>query len=293
MIENVEGLNSLASKLAENGRFLQSLRCKKHAETIGEMIRIKEIKRIAAEREDYDTAIQYRNLLSQLEKQLSSANEIEEWLLQYKETTLKDLEDKVKKTMGEATVLEFKEKFVLSEIRTSSDIEAAMGIMASANHYIKVKSILKDQTSIFFSQTSLILQKINGELSKAITILYKLRSHLLELSSDVDLQNYIKAISEVYFIALKLSKIICFCNSTKSFEKILCEISQNWDELKELIKTNSFDTKTDPNEPFCAICLFASKNLVMLCNTHFHPACINFWINRVSTDPPKLNITLT
>jgi hypothetical protein len=287
LMEDIEGLNTLSKDLVTNGRLGQGLKCKKHAETIGEMIRIKEIKRIAAEREDYDTAVQYRNLLAQLEKQLCTAEEIEEWLKDYKETTLYDLEAQVKKSMGDEIALEFKEKFVFPDIKKSSDIEAAQLIMLSAQHYIKVKSVLKDQTSVFFQQTHLILQKINEELSKAITILYKLKPHFPELTEDTELQTYIKALPEIYFIGTKLSKIISFCNFTKAFEKILCEIAHNWDECKGIIKANAIEIKTEIGDNICGLCYFFGKSLVILGGSFFHVGCINFWINRVSTEPPK------
>ena len=289
IMENIEELNVLAKKLVENGRLIQALRCKKHTETVGEMVRIKEIKRIAAEREDYDTAIQYRNLLNTLEKQLCNAEEIQEWLNDYSETTLADLESTVKKTMGPEAALEFHEKFSFPDIEKSSDIEASQSIFSSAQHYIQVKSILKDQSAIFFQQSQQVLQKVNEELSKAITILYKLRPHFSELTEDLDLQTYIKAIPEVYYIGIKLSKIISFCNSTKNFEKILQEISHNWEECKDFLKVESFDCKSEKDENICGLCLFSSKNLVMLCSSYFHVACINFWINRISTEPPKLD----
>lgn len=288
LMEDIEGLNKLAKELATNGRLNHSLRCKKHAEIVGEMMRIKEIKRIATERADYDTAIQYRNLLGQLEKQLSNATEIEEWLKDHKETTLIDLENKVRKAMGEEAALEFKDKFVFPDIKKSSDIENAQAIMISAQHYINVKTILKDQVSVFFQQTHQILQKISEELSKAITIFYKLKPHLAVLSEDSELQIYIKALPEVYFISLRLSKVISYCNSTRAFEKILYEISQNWDECKDFLNSNVPDFKNECNENVCGLCLFGCKNLVLLCGGYFHVACINFWINRISTDPPKL-----
>ena len=288
LMENIEGLDKLASGLVENGRLSQSLKCKKHAETVGEIMRIKEIKRIAADREDYDTAIQYRNLLVQLEKQLCSADEIEEWLKEYKDTTLADLENYVKQNLGEEVAAKFKEKFVLPEIKKSSDIETAQNIMASAQQFIMVKTILKDQISTFSSQCQIILQKISEELSKAITILFKLKPHFPELIEDNELKTYMKALPEVYNIGKKLSKIINFCNLTKTFEKILCEISHNWDECKEFINTSNTEFKNEYGENICGICLFSSKGLVMLCSSFFHVSCINFWINRISTDPPKL-----
>ena len=292
IIENIEELNVLSRRLVEKGRLAQGLRCKKHAETVGEMTRIKEIKRLAADREDYDTAVQYRNLLNTLEKQLCSAEEIEEWLKDYSDTTLSDLEASVRQTMGEEAALEFKERFALPEITKSSDIEAAQAVMASAQHYITVKNILKEQTSVFIQQTQQVLQKINEELSKALTILYKLKSRFLELAEDNEFQNYVKAIPEVYFIGIKLSKVISLCNSTRAFDKILQEIGMNWEECKDLLSKRSYECKNEKEESVCALCLFSSKNMVMLGSSYFHVPCINFWINRVSTEPPKLNTSM-
>ena len=292
LTENIDKLNELSRRLVEKGRFLQALRCKKHMETVGEMTRIKEIKRFATDREDYDTAIQYRNLLKTLETHLCSSEEIEEWLKDYSDTSLSDLEANLRQTMGEEAALEFRNRFALPEIINPSDIEAAQAVMASAHHYFAVKNILKEQNSVFILQTQQVLQKINKELSKALTILDTLKTHLTELTEDNEFQVYVKAIPDVYFIGLKLSRVISFCNYTKTFEKILQEIESNWEECKDYISKRNFQCKNEKDERVCAVCMFASKDMVILGSSYFHVPCINFWINRISTEPPQFNTSI-
>lgn len=288
LIENIEGLESQCKFLVDKGRLSQALRCKKHAETLGEIQKIKETKRIATERSDYETAIRYRNIISQLEKQLSTVEEIEDWLKEYKETTLQDLCDQIVQEQGEGMGRVFKSKFIFPEIKKSTDIELAQGVMSQAQQYTSVKHILNEQPGIFQTQSKLILNKINEELCKAMGIIFKIKPLLPTMGKDEDLQVYLKALPEVFFVAERLQKVIQLVGIEKEFKEILAEIQLNWDEIKDLVCKVEEKIRYETGESVCGICLFANKGLAMLCSSYFHVTCINFWINRVSVEPPQL-----
>lgn len=290
LLENIEGLNTHCKYLMEKGRLSQALRCKKHAETLAEIQKIKETKRIATERADYETAIQYRNIISQLEKQLSTVEEIEDWLKDYKETTLQDLFDQIVSEQGAEAGKLFKSKFLFPEIKSSNDVEVAQGVMSLASQFLSVKHILKEQPGVFQSQTKLILNKINEELCRAMSILFKIKPLLSGMDKDEELQVYLKALPEVFFLAERLKKVIQLVGIEKEFQQILAEIQLNWDEIKDLAGKVEGKAKYENGEVTCGICLFANKGLVMLCSSYFHVTCINFWINRVSVEPPQLVI---
>jgi hypothetical protein len=176
----------------------------------------------------------------------------------------------------------------LPVILTSADIETAQAVVGSARHYCEVKAVLKEQQASFLQQTQLVLQKVSEELSKAITVLYKLKPQLSALAEDVELKSYLKALPEVYFIALRLSKVLQLCCLAKPFEHSLGEISQHWEECKDFLPGAVPEFRSEDGSLLCGLCLFGSSQLVLLCSSHFHVACVNFWINRVSTEPPRL-----
>jgi hypothetical protein len=287
LLENIEGLNSLCKKLVDNGRLTQALRCKKHSETVSEIQRIKEVKRIATERGDYETAIQYRNLVAQLEKQLSPVEEIEEWLKEQKDTTLNDLKEQAAE-LGPETLEMFKEKFIWPEIQKSSDIEKAQIVLNNALQFIYLKKILKNQLQSFVSQTKTVLVKVNDELCKAMSVLFKLKPFWKDVGNDEEVLMFMKALPEVFFIAARLKKVVSLTGLDHEFQKIIAEVFFNWEEIKTFLPKIANEGKYEHGENVCGVCLFAGKGLVMLCSSYFHVTCINFWINRISVDPPLL-----
>lgn len=288
LIENIEGLNTLCKKLVEDGRLEQALKCMKHAETVGEIQRVNEIKRKATDRGDYETAIQYRNLVTKLKEQLSNVEEIEEWLKDYKEQTIQSLFDVILQEMGLDVAASFKEKFVMPSVHKSIDIENAQVVMNNALQFLNLKRMLRANLEQFIVQSKTLLAKVNEEFCRAMSVFFKLKPFWNSVVADEELQVFLKGIMEVYFIAVRIKKVIVLVGLEKEFHKILAEVFLNWDEIKEFLPKGGNEGKNDANEKICGICLYSSKQLVMLCSSYFHITCINFWINRISTDPPLL-----
>ena len=184
----------------------------------------------------------------------------------------------------------FKSKFFFPDIKKSTDIELAQTIMAQAQQYTSVKHILNEQPGKFQTQSKLILDKINEELCKAMRILFKIKPLLPTMDKDEDLQVYLKALPEVFLVGERLRKVIQLVGIEKEFKQILAEIQLNWDEIRDLVWKVEGKIRYETGEFVCGICLFANKGLPMLCSSYFHVTCINFWINRVSVEPPHLVI---
>ncbi|CAG9330334.1 unnamed protein product [Blepharisma stoltei] len=293
LLDDSEGLKKLSVSLLSQGRLDEALKCRKHSETLKEIERIKEIKSMAAEREDYDTAIQYRNILIQLEKELSSPDEIENWIKDKKELTLKELEEKVTVSYGSEAGREFAEKFVYPEVKTSLDIENIKEIFLKAQFYCEIKKILSNQSAAFLSQSQLVLQKISEELKRAVIILNKLKPSITTLDKDEDLKTYLKGLSEVYQIYERLHFAVEIVGTLKSLEFYSKDIPLSWSECGNLFNYDIPKLRLSKlSDKFCTVCLFPISQSVMLSGSNYHSACANFWVNRISTDPPRFRTFL-
>lgn len=200
-------MKSLAVKLIEQGRLDEAIKCYEHAEILEEIDRVKLLKENATDKEDYELAIQYKDLLTNLDHQLCTSKELEKWIKPFKNTNFKDLENSVIKEFGEDSGIEFHEKFHMKEITCSLDIHDTKQIFVNAQAYFIISQKLVNNIEIFSQQSDLILDKIFEDLGVGKDILLRLKYKLPELTNDIEFQTYSRAIIEVFSIAERMEHI--------------------------------------------------------------------------------------
>jgi len=285
-IDNCEAMTNLSYSLYFQGRLHQALLAMQHAEKLNHIQKLKELKAQAAEREDYDSALQYRNTINLVEKELQTVEEVEKWLSEEKGKSLSDIAE----SLNSEEQNSFWSKFKLPEVKGSVDIERAIEQVNKAEIYIKVKSLIKTHQSFFVYETFRVLNAVKNELKKSLKILAKLKPFLRRIE-DEELSVYTKGLEQVYLVGARVSEIIKYFELPE-LAKLCEEIKKTWFDCETYLKLETSVPKICfASETLCSICFCPVESPTKLCGASFHPTCINFWINRITTDPPKIKLT--
>ena len=118
--------------------------CSKHKECISKIKVLKELKTAAADREEYEDAIKYRNEIFDLEKNRSEVSDLKQWIGPRTVITLMDMHSKIAEKRGDKLAEEFAKLFTLPEATTDEDLEQVIKVYNQACHYARVWEVLED-----------------------------------------------------------------------------------------------------------------------------------------------------
>jgi hypothetical protein len=186
---------------------------------------------------------------------------------------LSTLVNEVQLLYGEEVSARFQQAF------SAAYSETPVATLHTAKRAKRVISRVHHQQEAFKKQSELMIAKLSDEMHKAKLIFESVKTdHFID---DVSYTTYCRGLREVCKVARRLHSSVQTVNAMLDLgvlQKDLCELPSLGVKEEEL-----------RDQELCGLCLSATEEaLVTMHHSSCHLTCANFWLNRVSTEAPRL-----